>query len=338
VGTLVDLGWNDYWEALAEGRTSPTVVPARVLRHDGAAVLVGSADRTGQVHIRATTPTLTVGDWVLVDDEVVQGLLPRRGLLQRRDPSTGYEQLIAANVDVVGIVSGLDRPISSGRIERFMTLARDAGAAPVVVLSKLDLLERTADAVRAATQAAAGVDVFCVSAWAGLGIEELRTRLSGNTVAFVGESGSGKSALVNVFAGHEVAATGEVRAGDHKGRHTTTARQLHLVGGRCCLIDTPGLREVGLWTDTDTVDVVFDDIAVLAAGCRFGNCGHSSEPDCAVRAAVEEGALSAERLASWERLRREAAAAELRADPHARHQADRQFGLMVRQAKRAKRP
>jgi ribosome biogenesis GTPase len=277
---------------------------------------------------------LAVGDWVIVDDEAVQDLLPRRGLLQRRDPSTGFEQLIAANVDVVGIVSGLDRPISRGRIERFVTLAYDAGAVPIVVLSKSDLLASTADAVGAAAQAAPGVDVFCVSAWAGSGIEELRARLAGNTVAFVGESGSGKSALVNVFAGHEVAATGEVRAGDHKGRHTTTARHLHLVPEKCCLIDTPGLREVGLWTDTGTVDVVFDDIANLAAGCRFGDCGHSSEPACAVRNAVEEGALSAERFASWEQLRREAAAAELRADPHGRHQADRQFGRMVRQAKR----
>jgi ribosome biogenesis GTPase len=334
VGQLEDLGWDDRWATHAAGRTAPGLAPGRVLRHDGAAVLVALCDRTVHVHLRATSPPLAVGDWVLVDrDDAVADVLPRRGLLQRRDPSTGFEQLMAANVDLLGIVCGLDRRVNRGRIERFVTLARDAGAIPLVVLSKGDLLGDTHDAEEAASVAAPGCDVIVVSARERAGIADLRARLTGLTVAFVGESGSGKSALVNALAGQDLAATAEVRTGDHKGRHTTTARQLHLLPGPACLIDTPGLREVGLWTDTSTVDLVFDDIAELAATCRFGNCGHTTEPGCALREAVEDGTLGADRLAGWERLRREAASAELRADPHARRQSERRFARVVRQAK-----
>jgi ribosome biogenesis GTPase len=312
-------------------------VPARVLRHDGKAILVCSPGWVGQVHLRASTPPVAVGDWVLIDDDVVREVLERRSLLQRRDPSTGNEQLIAANIDVVGIVCGLDRPVRSGRIERFVTMAWDAGAAPLVVLTKSDLVEDSTEAEHLAAASAPGVDVACVSSLTSFGLDRLRSSLAGRTVAFVGESGSGKSALVNALAGREMAGTGDLRDSDHKGRHTTTARELHSLPGRCSVIDTPGLREVGIWTDTDTVDRAFVDITELADGCRFRDCTHRSEPGCAVQQAVEDGTVSAKRLENWEKLRREAASAELRADTHAHHQAERRFGKLVRQAQRNKR-
>ena len=181
------------------------------------------------------------------------------------------------------------------------------------------------------------VDAIVVSAATGAGLDGLRARLAGSTVVFVGESGAGKSSLLNALAGRDLAATGSVRSGDRKGRHTTTARQLHSIGGAYWVIDTPGVREVGLQAAADSVDATFDDISEPAAGCRFRDCRHDTEPGCAVRAAVEGGALSADRLEAWRRLRREAEAAELRADEHARRESERAFGRVVRDAKRMKR-
>lgn len=335
---LAELGWDDRWQALRAMHEAAGVEPGRVLRHDGKSVLVGSSGKIGSVHLRASTPPIAVGDWVLIDDDVVHAVMERRSQLQRRDPSTGNEQLIAANIDVVGIVCGLDRPIRPGRIERFVTMTWDAGSVPLVVLTKSDLVDDTSKSEDLAASSAPGTDVACVSSLTGSGIDDLRSTLSGRTVAFVGESGAGKSALVNALAGRDIASTGDVRSGDHKGRHTTTARQLHSLPGHCSIIDTPGLREVGIWTDTDTVDRSFPDITELAEGCRFGDCTHRSEPGCAVRQSVDDGTLSAKRLDNWQQLRREAASAELRADTHARRQAERRFGKLVRQAQQTKRP
>lgn len=172
----------------------------------------------------------------------------------------------------------------------------------------------------------------------GHGVARLRGELCGRSVSVVGESGAGKSTLLNALAGGEVAATGDVRSGDHKGRHTTTARQLHVLDGPIWLIDTPGLREVGLWTDAETVDAVFDDVTALGSECRFRDCTHEGEPGCAVQEAVDGGSLAVDRYESWVKLRREAAAAALRADNHAYRQANRRFGRMVRNAQRHKRP
>ncbi|MCB0997205.1 MAG: ribosome small subunit-dependent GTPase A [Acidimicrobiales bacterium] len=337
--SLVDYGWGPRWEAQAAG-ADPELVAARVLRHDGHAVLVGLDGDVDHVHIRASTPPLAVGDWVLVDPNgpVVEALLPRQSLLQRRDPSTGKAQPMAANIDLVGVVNGLDRPIKVGRIQRFVTQTWDAGALPLIVLTKSDVMsgdERDA-VVDELRTGAPGADVVVTGAVTGDGLDELRDALRDRTVAFVGESGAGKSTLLNALAGRDLAATGAVRDGDHKGRHTTTARELHVLDGDIRVIDTPGLREVGLWTDAQTVDAVFDDVLALADGCHFADCLHDAEPGCAVRAAVDDGALPAERLDAWHKLRREAEAAELRADPAAARRAGKRFGRMVKEAKRMK--
>jgi ribosome biogenesis GTPase len=329
------LGWSGRWEALAAEAAGGG--SGRVLRHDGTAVLVGTASGTAHFLLRANTPPVAVGDWVIVGPDAVEDILPRSSLLARRDPSTGGAQPIAANVDVVGIVCGLDRPVKIGRIRRFTTLAWDAGAAPLVILSKADLVADTAAITDEIVTAITGTDVIAVSATTADGMAALLERCVDTTLALVGESGAGKSTLVNALAGHEATRTSGVRSGDHKGRHTTTARQLHVLDGPVRLIDTPGVREVGIVADVDTVDAGFADIAEFALECHFGDCAHSTEPGCAVRAAVEGGELDAERLGAWEELRREAAAAELRADPAAHRRADRRLGRVYREAKKMNR-
>ena len=331
------LGWDDRWAALFAAADPGSAEPGRILRHDGASVLVGTSGRTVAARVRPATGPLAVGDWVLLVGGAVHSSLPRHSLLQRRDPSTGDAQPIAANVDVVGIVCGLDRGVNVGRIERFTALAWDAGATPLAVLTKADLVDDVdtpADAVR---DGVPWTDVTVVSARTGRGIDDLLRRCAGSTLALVGESGSGKSTLLNALAKRDVSATAPVREGDHKGRHTTTARELHVLDGEVRLIDTPGVREVGLHTDVDTVDSGFVDIAEAAVGCRFRDYSHDREPGCAVHAAVEEGRLPLERMESWRSLRREAASAELRADPAARQDASRRQGRVYREAQQFKR-
>ncbi len=334
--SLISLGWSDRWEPyLAEHESG---VAGRVLRHDGTAVLVATVNGSAQILLGRSTPPIAVGDWLVIDGETIVSILPRASLLQRRNPSTGDPQPIAANVDIVGIVCGLDRPVNLGRIQRFTSLAWDAGATPLVILAKADLVETTAENEEAIRHHDPAAEVLAVSATTRAGIANLLERCAGQTLVLLGESGAGKSTLLNALAGQELSGTGSVRRGDHKGRHTTTARQLYLLEGDCCLIDTPGVREVGIQTDVATIDSGFDDIAELALGCRFTDCGHGSEPGCDVQAAVADGRLSAERFESWGRLRREAAWAELRADPAAHRQANRQLGRIYREAKRSKRP
>lgn len=339
---LADLGWDDRRQQLLDALAlSPPdhedrVRPARVIRHDGASVLVVTPRETRHLHLRPAVPPLAVGDWITVRGDAVGELLERTSLLQRRDPSTDLAQPIAANVDIVGVVCGLDRPLSIGRIERFSALAWDAGATPMVILTKSDLVEDTSAAESEIYTSIPGTDVMSLSATAEQGVDELRELAAGKTLVLVGESGAGKSTLVNALAGNHLADTGAVRTGDSKGRHTTTARSLHVLPGSCCLIDTPGVREVGLFTDVETIDEGFDDIAQLATQCRFGDCEHRSEPGCAVLGAVEDGELAADRLESWRSLRREAASAELRADRAAYRQETRRLGKMYRGAMDAK--
>jgi len=214
----------------------------------------------------------------------------------------------------------------------------DSGAIPAVVLTKSDLVEDPTDAVTAVERAAPGVDVIVCSVHTDAGLDTLRAAVRDRTVAFVGESGAGKSTLVNALAGTELAATSAVRKGDSKGRHTTTSRELHVLPGHCCLVDTPGLREIGVFTDVDTVDDAFGDVAIeLDEECRFRDCTHTSEPGCAVLAAIERGDLDGDRYAAWQALRAEAEAAELRGDPVARHQAEKRFGRMAREAQKIER-
>ena len=337
---LLPFGWGDRWVALfasaAEDR--PAARPGRVVRHDGVAVLVAGEDGTDSLPVLPSVePVPVVGDWVVVDGDAVVDVLERTSLLRRQGPD-GSEQHLVANLDVLLIVCGLDRPVKPGRIQRSSALAWDAGATPVVVLTKADLVDDAATIVEAVTAASPGVEVVLTSSPDGTGVDAVRALAAGRTIVLLGESGAGKSTLANALVGDDVLATGAVREGDSKGRHTTTRRELHVLPTGGVLIDTPGIRGVGLWVEPDAVAATFDDVESLAEGCRFSDCAHNGEPGCAVAAAVEAGELPRERWEAWAALQREAVSAERRADEHERRAHERQFGRVVKDAQKRKRP
>jgi ribosome biogenesis GTPase len=267
----------------------------------------------------------------------VLGVLPRRSLLRRQSADGVGEQVLAANVDLVLITCGIDRPVRAGRIQRIAVQAWDAGATPVLVLTKVT--DPAKVDLPSLELEHPGMQVLATAALEGVGLEAVRERVSGRTAVLIGESGAGKSTLANALLGGEVAETGAVRDRDAKGRHTTTSRHLHLLPGPSggTLIDSPGIRSVGLATDADAIDAVFPDIEAAAIDCRFSDCAHDSEPGCAVHTAVEEGRLPRERLRGWQRLQREVASAALRASPHEFRAEGRRFGRRARQAAQLRR-
>jgi ribosome biogenesis GTPase len=280
--------------------------PGRVVRVDAGRALVATA---GGVLAFPPAVDATTGDWVTVAAGGIVDVLPRWSSLVRLGPD-GHPQVLAADVDVVLVVSPLDRPSNPNRIERELVLAWDGGAIPVVVLTKADLVESTA----VEQPRALGVEVVVTSAATGEGVDEIRARIRPDrTAALLGPSGAGKSALANAVLGHDEMATGEVRDGDHKGRHTTTSRHLLPVPGGGVLLDTPGLRGVALGEAGTGLALAFPDVEDLASGCRFRDCDHAGEPGCAVAGGVDPG-----RLASWQKLRREVVAEERRFDPRLR--------------------
>jgi ribosome biogenesis GTPase len=263
-----------------------------------------------------------VGDWVAArvvgpGQALVEAVLPRRTCFSRRAAGKREaEQALAANIDLVFLVCALDGDFSPRRLERYLTLAAEGGASPVVVLNKSDLCDDLADRMRQTAAVARDAPVVVTSTLGGPGVEDLRAFLApGRTVALLGSSGVGKSSIVNALLGEERLRTAEVRAQDSKGRHTTTHRELMALPGGGALIDTPGLRELQLWASGESVDETFDEIAAAGAACRFRNCSHHGEPGCAVQEALDDGAISAERWQSYQKLRAEAAWHERVAEP-----------------------
>ncbi|MCC2320771.1 ribosome small subunit-dependent GTPase A [Cellulomonas xiejunii] len=321
--------------------TEPAVPPVddgtplrvRVVRADRGALLVVPDDDLGAAAHRAELPRdgllplpdgtrvpPTVGDVVDVEVDATgawraTALHTRRTAVVRDSAGrTSLEQAVAANVDVVLVVEHLDPEPDLGRVERLLTLAWRSGARPVVVLTKADLVPDADGMAAEVAQVAIGVDMHVVSVVDGTGLGPVRALLTpGVALVAVGPSGAGKSSLVNELAGREVMATHGLRA-DGRGRHTTTHRQLVPLPGGAVLVDTPGVRGVGLVAAPEALDATFADVTALAARCRFSDCAHVTEPGCAVRAAIESGDLPERRLASWRKLAREAAYAARRAD------------------------
>lgn len=327
--SLIPIGWTDRWAALL-AEHGPSAEPGRVLRHDGVAVQVRTPTGDRSLKLRRGVEAVTVGDWLALDGEHVLALLDRASLLRRRAAGGDDVQLLAANVDLVLLACGLDRPVTAGRIQRGEALAWDAGAHPVLVLTKADLAPDLDGAVARIDDEHPGLERLVTSSATGEGVDELRSRLAGFTSVLLGESGAGKSRLVNAVLGTDAAVVGAVRAGDAKGRHTTTNRQLHLLPTGGVMIDSPGIREVGLAGDEESVDATFADVEDLATTCHFSDCTHEGEPGCAVALAVTAGELAQDRVGAYAELRREAASAARRADEHERRAYERKFTKAVK--------
>lgn len=330
---LQDWGWDDGWAALFAEHDREDARPARIIsqERDRWSVAAGSDVRNARLPSRQPIePYPVVGDWVAVrpgpsppDPVSIVGVLPRRSRFARGAPGSDRgEQTVAANVDRVWIVHGLDVPLNLRKLERYLALAWESGAIPEVVLTKADLADDPEKAVADAEAVALGVEVRAVSVVDGQGMAGLAGSLEpGTTVALLGPSGVGKSSLVNGLANDDVAATGRVRPGDRKGRHTTTRRQLFRLPSGALLLDTPGMRELQVRELDTGLDRAFPEIDALAARCRFRDCGHDKEPGCAVLAAAADGRLAPDRLESWRKLRAERAAEIRRTDPRARAEA-----------------
>jgi ribosome biogenesis GTPase len=318
--SLADLGWSAAREGAFAPLAAAGLVAGRVVLEHNHVFRVATAagevlaETAGSLkHKAAARRELpVVGDWVGVRLDragarsQIREVLPRQSHVSRKAAGRDtVEQVLAANVDTIFIVFGLDKPVNERAIERYLVIVRHGGAHPVIVLNKGDLIDQP-DAARAdAARVAGDAPVVIVSARTEDGIGPLELFLvRGRTIALIGPSGAGKSSIVNRLIGRELLATGEVREWDQRGRHTSVHRQLVMRGAGGLVIDTPGMRELQLW-DTDAVDDTFDDVGALAADCRFRDCRHDTEPGCAVKAAVDAGVLDRDRYASYLKLQHE---------------------------------
>ena len=349
---LLDLGFGPFFQQQLQSIEGRDAIPARVAaEHRGAYEVwfpggACPAQPAGRLRVEVGEAGLPgVGDWVLLRDAPVRGraavierVLARRTVFTRGAAGRqALTQVVAANVDVVFAVCGLDANFNIRRIERYLARIWASGARPSVILNKGDLCERTASRVADVASRAPGVPIHLTSALRSEGIEAVRASIGrGTTAAFVGSSGVGKSTLVNALLGEARMPTGEVRARDGRGCHVTTHRQLVLLPGGGLVLDTPGMRELQLAND-EGLDALFGDIEALAARCRFSDCRHDTEPGCAVKAAVESGELAADRLEHYRQLQREAQAFERRHDERQRRRYERVWGQLYDEVMRLRR-
>jgi ribosome biogenesis GTPase len=344
---LAVLGWTDELEAAFTAHSERGFEPARVVaEHRGGFLVRGERDER-LAHVRGKLRDLelwgsmpAVGDWVAVCDApgetaAIEAVLPRSSKVSRKTPwLKAEEHVLVANVDTVLIVSGLDGDFNPRRLERYLTAAWDSGADPVLVLTKLDVCDDPGKLLEAEA-VAIGVPVVAVSNVTGDGVDELRVLLRPRrTFVLLGSSGVGKSTLINRLAGRRLMPTGDLRR-DGRGRHTTRHRQLLVLPGGALVVDTPGLRELQVWEGD--LDSAFADVAELASQCRFNDCGHATEPDCAVQDALATGVLDPDRYASYLKLQRELRSIEMRSSARLRREAKQRWRARARESRAARR-
>lgn len=350
---LYSLGWNRFFQAQFDELSVQGCVPGRVvLEHKHMYRVVTEygevlAEVTGKLrHLaagRADFPA--VGDWILVkvrETEArasIHAILPRKSKFSRKVAGTEFEeQIVAANVDTVFLVNALNQDFNLRRMERYLTVAWESGANPVFVLSKSDLCNDVQQKVADVETIAFGVPVHVTSTLTQDGLAELQPYLQvGHTIALLGSSGAGKSSLLNHLYGENIQQVGDIRAGDDKGKHTTTHRELVQLPNGGILIDTPGMRELQLWDAGDGLGSSFQDIESLAAGCRFRDCSHREEPGCAIREALQDGSLEHDRFQSFLKLQRELAYLA-RKDDKQLLAAEKQKWKKIHQAQKKNRP
>lgn len=332
--TLSDLGWDPFFQQQLSAEEASGTVPVRVMNVQRSGLQVCGETVNQHIELSAGDHEMqvTVGDWILLhpDTRKISRRLERKSLFRRRAPGTDRrEQLIAANVDTLFIVSSCNQDFNEARLERYLAIAREARVMAIVVLTKADLSDDPAAYVTAAARLAPALQVEAVNALEVASLRQLEPWLElGQTIALLGSSGVGKSTLVNTLLGSDEITTQGIRDDDARGRHTTTARSMHRLPGGSWLLDTPGMRELQLTDVRSGLDDVFAEISALAADCRFADCGHNGEPGCAIKAAIDDGRMDQERLKRWRKLvREEAINTETIAERRAR---DKGFGRLMK--------
>jgi ribosome biogenesis GTPase / thiamine phosphate phosphatase len=349
----VRLGWVPELDEAFAPHAEQGFTPARVtVQNRGLYLVAGDegeleAELTGRMrHDAGGGGELpAVGDWVALRPAqgdgraTIAAILPRRTKLSRKVPERELaEQVLAANIDVIFLVTSLNLELSLRRLERYLASAWESGAAPVILLTKSDLAE-DAEAMRSEVEAIAfGVPVHVLSSLTGDGLDELLQYFTGHrTAVFLGSSGVGKSTLINALAGEELQATAEIRASDDRGRHTTVRRELIVLAGGGLVIDTPGMRELQLWETDEGMETTFADVTELMSKCRFSDCSHEREPGCAIRAALADGSLDRGRWDSYLKLQREQRALEIRLDKRLQADERKKRRAFARQMRRPKK-
>lgn len=342
ISNLADLGWHTFFSSQLDTTDLDAFIPVKVIEvHRSKLRVIGLSIDCGvppfYVPDGGDEAAATVGDWLLLDKETMQPqrLLTRKSLFKRLAAGKGRKtQLIVANVDTLFVVTSCNQDFNIPRLERYLILAREAGVTPVIVLTKADLADNPEEFASRARELQPGLLVETVNALDPESIQNLAPWCAqGQTVAFLGSSGVGKSTLINTLLGTEAVETQGIRQ-DDKGRHTTTVRTLHHLPQGGWLLDTPGMRELGLTDVATGLDDVFEDIQELAQQCRFNDCAHETEPGCAVRSAIETGELDPDRLKRWRKL----SAEELHNTESLaeRHTRNRTFGKMIKRVKQQK--